>query len=73
VYPFLDSQCSLYGTVNSYGKLSQSSKSKKKGTAELLSENKDTSPMIKGMDVMDSEAAKYKFEREKISTNVRSI
>ncbi len=50
---------------NSKRDQSQSSKSKKKGTAELHSENKDTSPMIKGMDVMDSEAAKYKFEREK--------
>jgi len=45
---------------------SQSNKSKKKGTAELLSENKDTSPMIKGMVVIDSDAAKYKFEHEKI-------
>jgi hypothetical protein len=50
---------------NSKRDQSQSSISKKKGTAELHSENKDTSPMIKGMDVMDSEAAKYKFEREK--------
>ena len=50
---------------NSNSDQSQSSKYKKKGTAELLSENKDTSPIIKGMDVMDSEAAKYKFEREK--------
>ena len=54
---------------NSNSDQSQSSKSKKKETAELHSKNKDTSPMIKGMDVMDSEAAKYKFEREKISTN----
>ena len=37
---------------NSNSDQSQSSKSKKKGTAELLSENKDTSPMIKGMNVM---------------------
>jgi hypothetical protein len=50
---------------NSNRDQSQSSNSKKKGTAELLSENKETSPMIKGMDVMESEAAKYKFEREK--------
>ncbi len=51
---------------NSNRDQSQSSKSKKKGTAaELLSENKETSPMIKGVDVMESEAAKYKFEREK--------
>jgi hypothetical protein len=46
---------------------------KKKGTAELLSKNKENSPMIKGMDVMESETAKYKFEREKKSTHVRSI
>jgi hypothetical protein len=51
---------------NSNSDQSQSSKSKKKGTAELLSENKDTSPMIKGMVVIDSDAAKYKFEHEKI-------
>jgi hypothetical protein len=47
---------------NSNSDQSQSSKYKKKGTAQLLSESKDTSPMIKGMDVMASEAAKYKFE-----------
>ena len=58
---------------NSNSDQSQSSKSKKKGTAELFSKNKDTSPMIKGMDVMDSEAAKHKFEREKISTHIWSI
>jgi hypothetical protein len=47
---------------NSNSDQSQSSKykkkDKKKGTAQFLSENKDTSPMIKGMDVMASEAAK---------------
>jgi hypothetical protein len=62
---YSSSSDSSTSSSNSNRDQSQSSKSKKKGTAELLSENKDTSPMIKGMDVMESEAAKYKFEREK--------
>ena len=71
---YSSSSDSSTSSSNSNRDQSQSSKSKKKGTAELLSENnKETSPMIKGMDVMESEAAKYKFEREKKSTHARSI
>ena len=62
---YSSSSDSSTSSSNSNRDQSQSSKSKKKGTAELLSENKETSPMIKGIDVMESEAAKYKFEREK--------
>ena len=70
---YSSSSDSSTSSSNSNRDQSQSSKSKKKGTAELLSENKETSPMIKGIDVMESEAAKYKFEREKKSTHARSI
>jgi len=48
----LPSDSSTTSCSNSNRDQSQSNKSKKKGTAELLSENKDTSPMIKGMDVL---------------------
>ena len=51
---------------NSNSDRSQSNKYKRSGTAELLSKNKDSSPMIKGMDIMTSEAAKFAFECDKI-------
>jgi len=51
---------------NSNSDCSQSNKYKTSGIAELLPENKNTSPMIKGMDVMASESAKFAFDRNKL-------
>ena len=51
---------------NSNSDCSQSNKYKTLGIAELLPENKNSSPMIKGMDVMASESAKFEFDRAKL-------
>jgi hypothetical protein len=50
---------------NSNSDCSQSIKYKRSGKAELIPKNKDSSPMIKGMDIMASESAKFAFERDK--------
>ena len=51
---------------NSNSDRSQSNKYKTSGIAELLPENKNSSPMIKGTDVMASESAKFAFDRVKL-------
>jgi hypothetical protein len=51
---------------NSNSDCSQSNKFKTSGIAEFLPENKNSSPMIKGMDIMASESAKFAFDRDKL-------
>ena len=50
---------------NSNSDRSQSNKCKRLGIAELLPKNKDSSPMIKKMDFMALESAKFAFDHDK--------
>jgi hypothetical protein len=49
---------------NSNSDHSQSNKYKTSGIAELLPENKNSSSMVKGMDIIASESAKFAFDHD---------
>ncbi len=51
---------------NSNSDRSQNKKFKTSGIAEFLQENQNISPMIKGMDILASESAKFAFDRDKL-------